>query len=75
MKKSDWKAMRDLTISELQTKARETKEELFNLRLQLRTGHLSDLSQIREIRRTYARIQTLINEKRINEAKGAHGAA
>ena len=73
MKKSDWKAMRDLTIAELQTKARETKEELFNLRFQLRTGHLSDFSKIRQIRRTYAQIQTLINEKRINEAK--HGAA
>ena len=65
--------MRDLSIAELQTKARETKEELFNLRFQLRTGHLSDFSKIREIRRTYARIQTLINEKRIAEAK--HGAA
>ncbi|MGH7716796.1 MAG: 50S ribosomal protein L29 [Vulcanimicrobiaceae bacterium] len=75
MKKTEWRAMRDLTIPELQTKARETKEELFNLRFQLRTGHLSDLSKIREIRRTYARIQTLINEKRINEAKGTHGAA
>lgn len=73
MKRSEWKAMRDLTIPELQTKARETKEELFNLRFQLRTGHLSDFSKIREIRRTYARIQTLINEKRLSEAK--HGAA
>ena len=73
MKKTEWKAMRDLTIAELQTKARETKEELFNLRFQLRTGHLSDFSKIKQIRRTYAQIQTLISEKRINEAK--HGAA
>jgi len=78
MRKSDWKALRDLTIPELQTKARETKEELFNLRFQLRTGHLSDFSKIRAIRRTYARIQTLINEKRLSEAKqqeAKHGAA
>jgi large subunit ribosomal protein L29 len=73
VKKTEWKAMRDLTIAELQTKARETKEELFNLRFQLRTGHLSDFSTIKQIRRTYAQIQTLINEKRINEAK--RGAA
>lgn len=73
MKKTEWKAMRDLSITELQTRARETKEELFNLRFQLRTGHLSDFSKIRAIRRTYAQIQTLISEKRINEAK--HGAA
>lgn len=78
MKKSEWRAMRDLTIAELQNKARETKEELFNLRFQLRTGHLSDFSKIRQIRRTYAQIQTLISEKRIDQAKldGAkHGAA
>ncbi len=79
MKRSEWKAMRDLTVAELQTKARETKEELFNLRFQLRTGHLSDFSKIRETRRAYARIQTLINEKRLSEAKqvaeGKHGAA
>jgi len=73
MKKTDWKALRDLTIAELQTKARETKEELFNLRFQLRTGHLSDFSKIKQIRRAYAQIQTLISEKRIDEAK--HGAA
>ena len=73
MKKTEWKALRDLSITELQTRARETKEELFNLRFQLRTGHLSDFSKIKAIRRTYAQIQTLISEKRINEAK--HGAA
>ena len=73
MKKSEWKALRELTISELQQKARETKEELFNLRFQLRTGHLSDFSKIKQIRRTYAQIQTLISDKQIAEAK--HGAA
>jgi large subunit ribosomal protein L29 len=78
MKKSEWKALRELTIAELQIKARETKEELFNLRFQLRTGHLSDFSKIKQIRRTYAQIQTLVCEKRILEAKQAeakHGAA
>ncbi len=32
MKKIDLRSLRELTIAELQTKARETKEELFNLR-------------------------------------------
>ena len=73
MKRTEWRALRDLSITELQTRARETKEELFNLRFQLRTGHLSDFSKIKAIRRTYAQIQSLISEKRINEAK--HGAA
>ncbi len=73
MKRDELTALRELTISELQQKARETKEELFNLRFQLRTGHLSDFSRVRAIRRSYAQIQTAISEKRIAEAK--HGAA
>jgi large subunit ribosomal protein L29 len=73
MKRDQLKAMRELTIPELQQKARETKEELFNLRFQLRTGHLSDFSRVKAVRRTYAAIATAISEKRIAEAK--HGAA
>ena len=73
MKRDQLTAMRELTIPELLQKARETKEELFNLRFQLRTGHLSDFSRVREMRRQYAQIQTAISEKRIAEAK--HGAA
>jgi large subunit ribosomal protein L29 len=73
MKRNQLRELRELTIVELQQKARETKEELFNLRFQLRTGHLSDFSRVRAIRRTYAQISTAISEKRIAEAK--HGAA
>jgi large subunit ribosomal protein L29 len=65
--------LRTLTIPELQKRARDTKEELFNLRFQLRTGHLSDFSRVRAVRRAYASIQTVISEKRLAEAK--HGAA
>jgi large subunit ribosomal protein L29 len=65
--------LRDLTVAELAKKARETKEELFNLRFQLRTGHLTDFSRVRAVRREYAQIQTVISEKKIAEQK--HGAA
>ena len=67
MKKNELKEMRDLSIAELQKKAREAKEELFNLRFALRTGHLSDFSKVRAMRRTYAVIQTVISEKRMTE--------
>ncbi|MGH7706398.1 MAG: 50S ribosomal protein L29 [Vulcanimicrobiaceae bacterium] len=73
MSRTEILKMRDLTIAELQQKARETKEELFNLRFALRTGHLSDYSKVRAIRHSYAQIQTVISEKRIAEAK--NGAA
>jgi large subunit ribosomal protein L29 len=65
--------LRTLTIAELQKRARDTKEELFNLRFQLRTGHLSDFSRVRAVRRAYASIQPVISEKRLAEA--TNGAA
>ncbi len=73
MKNDELITLRTLSITELQQRARETKEELFNLRFQLRTGHLSDFSRVRAVRRAYASIQTVISEKRLAEAK--HGAA
>jgi large subunit ribosomal protein L29 len=73
MKKTELTELRDLTVDELKQKARDTKSELFNLRFALRTGHLTDFSKIREMRRTYAQIQTVISEKRMAEEQ--HGAA
>ena len=73
MKNGDLSEFRNLSVAELQQKARETKSEMFNLRFAWRTGHLSDFSKIRAMRRTYARIQTVISEKRMAEEQ--HGAA
>jgi large subunit ribosomal protein L29 len=79
VKRNDLRALRELTIAELETKARETKEELFNLRFALRTGHLSDFSKVKAARRTYAQIQTAISEKSLRAAQdkieARHGAA
>jgi large subunit ribosomal protein L29 len=74
VKASELTELRALTVPELQQKARETKEQLFNLRFQLRTGHLSDFSRVKAVKREYAQIQTVISEKRLAEAK-QHGAA
>lgn len=73
MKKGELNELRGLTVPELQQKARDTKSELFNLRFALRTGHLTDFSKIKEMRRAYAKIQTVISEKKIAEEQ--HGAA
>jgi len=73
MKKGELNELRGLTVAELQQKARDTKSELFNLRFALRTGHLTDFSKIKEQRRAYAQIQTVLSEKRLAEEK--HGAA
>jgi large subunit ribosomal protein L29 len=71
--KTDLDEWRSLSVKELEQKARDTKAEMFTLRFALRTGHLTDFSKIRAMRRTYARIQTVISEKRIAEEH--HGAA
>ncbi len=73
MKKAELNDLRGLTVAELQQKAKDTKSELFNLRFALRTGHLTDFSKIKEMRRAYAKIQTVISEKRMGEEQ--HGAA
>ncbi len=74
MKHDELTKLRDFTVAELAQKAKETKEQLFNLRFQLRTGHLSDFSRVKAVKREYAQIQTVISEKRLAEAKH-HGAA
>jgi large subunit ribosomal protein L29 len=73
MKRTDLRTLRELSLAELERRAKETKEELFNLRFSLRTGHLSDFSRVKLVRRNYAQIQTAISEKKIAEAR--HGAA
>ncbi len=73
MNKGEINELRGLSVAELQQKARDTKSELFNLRFALRTGHLTDFSKIKEMRRAYAKIQTVISEKKIAEEQ--HGAA
>jgi large subunit ribosomal protein L29 len=71
VKKNAFAELRALTVHELETKAKETKAELFNLRFALRTGHLTDFSKVREMRRSYAQIQTVISEKKITDRDGA----
>ncbi|NTW70706.1 MAG: 50S ribosomal protein L29 [Eubacteriaceae bacterium] len=57
------KEIRELTNQELETKLSELKEELFNLRFQLATGQLENPMRIREVKRTYARVKTILTER------------
>ena len=56
--------LRKLTTEELIKKVTECKEELFNLRMQKATGMLEKPSRINELRKTVARINTILNERR-----------
>ena len=55
--------LRNLTTEELTKKITECKEELFNLRMQKATGMLENPARIRELRKTVARINTILNER------------
>ena len=55
--------LRNLTTEELTKKVTECKEELFNLRMQKATGMLEKHSRIKELRKTVARINTILNER------------
>lgn len=58
--------LRDLSIAELQKKAQDLHQELFNLRFQLHTGHLENSSRISNIRKDIARVNTVLNQKQAN---------
>lgn len=67
----DAKSLRDLTIEELKEKHRQYKEELFNLRFQNAIGQLKNTSRIGEVKKTIARVLTVVQEKeRAMEAGG-----
>jgi large subunit ribosomal protein L29 len=59
------KEIRELTTAEIEQKIKALKEELFNLRFQLATGQLENTARIREVRKTIARMKTVIREREI----------
>ena len=63
------KEIRDKSNTELLQEIESLKEELFNLRFQQATGQLENPSRMKEIRKTIARIKTVITERELGEAK------
>ena len=61
----DAKNLRDLTIDELNEKHRQYKEELFNLRFQNAIGQLQNTSRINAVKKTIARVLTVVLEKQM----------
>lgn len=55
--------LRDLSADELSGKLAELKKEAFNLRFQLATGEIENPMRIREVRKTVAKIKTVLKQK------------
>lgn len=58
--------IRELTTAEIEQNVKSNKEELFNLRFQLATGQLENTARIKTVKKTIARLQTVVREREIN---------
>ena len=63
------KEIRDLSNEELEKEVTSLKEELYNLRFAQATGNLENPSSIKDIKKTIARIKTVLTERANAEAK------
>lgn len=52
--------LKALSKAELESKLRESEESLFRTKLELRTGQLKDTAKAWRVRKTTARIKTLL---------------
>lgn len=65
--------IREKSNQELYQEIDTLKEELFNLRFQLATGQLTNTARIKTVRKTIARIKTVITERAYNEQQEVNG--
>ncbi|MBW9212789.1 MULTISPECIES: 50S ribosomal protein L29 [Terrabacteria group] len=63
------KEIRDLSSEELQKEVVSLKEELYTLRFAQATGSLENPARIKDIKKTIARIYTVLTERESSEAK------
>ena len=63
-------AISEYDTEELERQLGETRRELFNLRFQLATGQLDNVSRINHVRKDVARMLTELRNREIAEAEG-----
>lgn len=57
--------LRGLSNAEIEKKLENAREEMFNLRFQLASARLADVSRIRFVRREIAQFQTVLNSRKL----------
>ena len=55
--------IRELSIDDINSKLVDARQELMNLRFQMVTGQLTDVSRFKVTRRLIARFETILNER------------
>ena len=61
--------VRDLDDNELKHQLGEMDEQMFRLHFQMSMGQMEGLKKARAMRKTRARIQTILRERQMQEAK------
>jgi len=59
--------IRDFSMAELESNLADLKKELFNLRFQNATNQLENPMRIVEVKKTIARINTVMAERKLSE--------
>ena len=62
--------LRDLSETELEQKARELREEVFNLRFQVSMSMAKNPARIGQVRRELARVHTILRERTLGIRRG-----
>ena len=57
--------IRAFATPEIEGKLEDTREELFHLRFQFKTGELTDYSRLKAARRVVARLETILRERQL----------
>lgn len=60
---------RDMSEKELELKLNEFKGELFNLRFQMATGQLENPMRLKDVKKSIARIKTILKENELKSAQ------
>ena len=58
------KEIREFAPAEISTKLREVREQLLQLRLRKQTGQVEKTHELRSLRKTIARLETVLTEKK-----------
>jgi large subunit ribosomal protein L29 len=62
------KEIRELSAAELETKLRDLREQLVQLRIKKHTGQVEKPHLLRTYRKDIARVETILNQKKATKA-------
>lgn len=63
--------IRELSVAELETKLKDLKAELFNLRFQLAINQLDNPMRISAVKKDIARVKTVLRQMELNDSAKA----